>query len=97
HQLLEAAHFRAAELVDLTVFGAALDGRNDGVGDVAGEDRLEPGMAAPDQRRAGEKRAIAANLLKKSSSGPNRTEGRRMMADGTAASTSFSPTAFERA
>ena len=41
--------------------------------------------------------AIAANLLKKSSSGPNRTEGRRMTADGTAASTSLSPTAFERA
>jgi len=34
---------------------------------------------------------MAANLLKKSSSGPNRIDGRRMTADGTAASTSFSP------
>jgi hypothetical protein len=40
---------------------------------------------------------MAANLLKKSSSGPNSTEGRRITAEGTAASTSFSPTAFERA
>ena len=46
---------------------------------------------------AGAMRASAANLLKKLSSGPNRIEGRRMVADGMAASTSFSPMALERA
>src|SRR5258708_21337009 len=47
HQLLEAARFRPAELVDLTIFRAALNRRNDRARDTAGEYRLEPGMPAP--------------------------------------------------
>ena len=59
-----------------------------------GWNRVSP---PPTSGSAGDSRAMAANLLKKSSSGPNTTEGRRIVADGTAASTSFSPVAFERA
>ena len=43
---------------------------------------------------AGSSRASAANLLKKSSSGPNMIEGRRITASGRAASTAFSPSAL---
>jgi hypothetical protein len=46
---------------------------------------------------AGAMRAIPANLLKKSSSGPNRIAGRRMVALGMAASESVSPMALLRA
>src|SRR5437660_1053347 len=39
----------------------------------------------PIKGSAGEKQAIAPNLLKKASSGPNRIDGRRTTADGMAA------------
>ena len=54
-------------------------------------------MPPPISGSAGMKRASAANLLKKSSSGPNTIDGRNTVAPGTAASTAFSPAAFERA
>ena len=40
---------------------------------------------------------MAANLLKKSSSGPNMIDGRKIVASGLAASTAFSPSALARA
>ena len=52
HQLLEALHFGAAELVDSARPAARPSiAATTALGDVAGEDRLEPGMAAADQRQ----------------------------------------------
>ena len=50
----------------------------------------------PIRGSAGDSRAIAAKRLVNSSSGPNTTAGRMMVADGTAASTAFSPAALLR-
>jgi hypothetical protein len=60
----------------------------------AGWNRVSP---PPTSGSAGENRAMPAKRLKKSSSGPNRIEGRKMVAEGTAASTAFSPSALVRA
>ena len=46
---------------------------------------------------AGDSRASAAKRLVNWSSGPNTTDGRMMVADGSAASTAFSPLALVRA
>ena len=54
-------------------------------------------LEAASGRGIGYRRAIAANLLKKPSSGPNMIDGRRIVASGMAASTSFSPMALVRA
>ena len=51
----------------------------------------------PTSGRTGDMRASAANLLKKSSSGPNTIDGRKIVADGTVASASRSPAALVRA
>ena len=97
HQLLEAAHFRAAELVDLTIVGAALDRSNDRARDIAGEDRLEPGMPAADERQRGGKAGDRRELVEEVVFGPEQNRGPQDDGRGTAASTSLSPTAFERA
>ena len=48
--------------------------------DIAGEHRLQPRLAAADQRQHRRDRAIAAKRLKKLSLGPNTTEGRKIVA-----------------
>jgi hypothetical protein len=59
-----------------------------------GWNRVSP---PPISGSAGSTRAIAANLLKNASSGPNMIEGRTITASGVAASTDFSPMALARA
>jgi len=54
-------------------------------------------MPPPISGSAGDMRASAAKRLKKSSSGPNSTDGRMMTAFGSAASTRRSASALERA
>ncbi len=51
HQLLERLHVRAAQLVDRAGFGVTIDRRRDRARDIAGEHRLEPRVAAADQRQ----------------------------------------------
>ena len=54
-------------------------------------------MSAPTSGSVGSRRAMAAKRLKKLSSGPNMTEGRRMTAVGVAARIAASPLALVRA
>jgi len=65
--------------------------------DIAGEHRLEPGVAAADERQGGARRAIAANRLKNESSGPNMIEGRRMVAPARRRARASRPTPMLRA
>src|SRR5262249_7093286 len=66
---------RPAELVDSTISAAALNRRNDGARDVAGEDRLEPGMPAADQRQGGRKAGNRRELVEEVVFGSEQNRG----------------------
>jgi len=69
----------------------------DRFGDVATNTGCKSVWPPPISGRTGEMAAMAANRLKKWSSGPNTTDGRRITAEAISSRTAASPAAFERA
>ena len=83
HQLAEAIDPGSAELEDAAGGGRSVERGKNGVGNVTDIDRLNTWWCPPPiSGMKGEICAIRAKRLKKSSSGPNTTEGRRMVAVG---------------
>ena len=89
--------FRPTELIGAARNRRIFEASHHRIPDIADINRLKPGLAAAINGSIGANVAIPAKRLKNCSSGPNLTEGRRIVAVGKASRTASSPAALVRA